>query len=552
MLAPNASVSYLPGGFDNGSVQHHLGQHQAGTTMNANILRRLSSAEVRPELAFTVVAIFFACIFFAAYQTLRPAEDAVILYEYAKNLASRGIITYGSGNTLPVEGATDFLYMAAIALLSKLGVSQFGAALLLNCVATILLCDSLRRLGLSFWATSIAIVATPFFYASLAGFGVMVFSCAYLWCLYLLLRNEQRFYLSILLLCLIRPDGVVWGAGLVAMRLIHTDRTGFWSETRRLLLHLVVPGLVYYAWRLWYFDEWLPLPFIVKSSGAHSWFQSAQCVLVVIAPAAAGALCSENRPLIARRLLLLFALPALFYSALRLEQNVGDRFLAPLFFGALGLFAAEGAIVKTTVIVLTMYSSWQWTTDTFDSIRSSGQESSRPISRQLAHLAPGKLLTTESGDLAFFNNWSVEDSWGLNTPRFAHHLITADDVQKGAYDLIVAHCELRFLTGTPDPVRDAPVGRNWGNQCLALTAFIRASDYETFLVPLGFAAYPIFATLQNRYKFPLSCSTYLIYAISPSYVQKERLGKLLEDYGAIPLPDVRGIVGYDSICSSSP
>ena len=60
----------------------------------------------------------FGGLFALSYVYVVPAEDAVILYEYAKNLAQTGLITYGVAS-VPIEGATDFLWMVVIAFIAE-------------------------------------------------------------------------------------------------------------------------------------------------------------------------------------------------------------------------------------------------------------------------------------------------------------------------------------------------------------------------------------------------------------------------------------------------
>jgi hypothetical protein len=63
-------------------------------------------------------------LFLMAYFFTIPGEDSVILYEYAKNLAEKGVITYANAGS-PIEGATDFLWMLFIAFMKVLGVDEF-------------------------------------------------------------------------------------------------------------------------------------------------------------------------------------------------------------------------------------------------------------------------------------------------------------------------------------------------------------------------------------------------------------------------------------------
>lgn len=502
----------------------------------------------RESYITALVLILVGAAFALSYETTVPSEDAVILYEYAKNLATRGIITYGAGGNTPIEGATDFLYMISIAFMSKLGLSEFGSALILNYAGVILVCYLLRRSGLSTWLIAVAIVATPYVYASLLGFSAIVFSAAYLFCFYLLIKNDNRVYLAILVLCLIRPDGVIWGSGLVAVRFLNTDRALLRSELARLSKHLVVPGVVYFCWRVWYFNEWLPLPFIVKASGERNWGYAVECMVPIFVPTVAVIVFMENRVMLAKRALVLFGVPMLFYCFMRLEQNVGDRFFAPAFFGLLMLFSIESTPrVSAGFVILSAYLSWQFTSDTFANTfyeLHSRKTAIHSVGPMLQRLTPGKMLTTEAGELAYYTNWVVQDSWGLNTPKFAHNLITKADIKDGSYDLIVAHCEIGLLNSTSDPEEGRSPQRTWENQCLALTGFIRNSDYDIFLIPA------LDAPLESRYGTRVACVLHFIYAVSPRYSQAAQVKRILLSLGGVPYNRVGHSYVDDLICSA--
>ncbi|NOT83023.1 MAG: hypothetical protein HOP01_09965, partial [Gallionella sp.] len=233
-----------------------------------------------------------------AYQFTIPSEDAVILFEYAKNLATKGVITYGGADT-PIEGATDFLWMLIIAAFKKIGITEFFSALLLNFVGAVILIALVKP----FWARLIMVLGllcTPYLYSSLSGFSAIFFSAWYCWCLYLALQKKSGLYFSILILCLVRPDGVVWGAGLILLRLLDVqDQATRKKEIRNLITHLVVPGLMYFLWRAWYFAEWLPLPFLVKVAGERDlilvWSQSLVAVGATLIPALIAVAFVKNR-----------------------------------------------------------------------------------------------------------------------------------------------------------------------------------------------------------------------------------------------------------------
>ena len=468
--------------------------------------------------------------FYIAYISIVPAEDADILFNYSRNLATRGVITYGAETSVPVEGATDFLYLILITLASKVGFNEFASALILNYLGILLICYLFWRISASTVLPLVAVVATPFLYAAIMGFSAILFSALYLLCLHLSAQKDRRVYLAILGLCLLRPDGVVWSAGIVGSRLAETERSQLSLEIRYLVLSLIIPGLVYFAWRLWYFGEWLPLPFIVKSSGERKFTETAGYLLPILVPTVTTILCAKDKLLLMRRIVLLFALPVVFFSCIRLEQNIGDRFLAPMFFGVLMLLVSLNLRELAAIfLVMSVCLTWQLTFGTFYAIGYTKDATARPIGLQLRKLPPGKLLSSEAGMLAYYSGWAAEDSWGLNTPRYAHRLITESDVAQGAYDLIMVHCDINLLGPEAQPVRTVPTTRTWTHHCEALAPFLYSSGYKIYLVPT-FGADFLDPTLTSPW---ITCIPQTIYAVSPGYSAAPKVQSILRSFGAL-------------------
>src|SRR5690349_14412084 len=81
----------------------------------------------KPLLNDLLVSIFLiaATLYYAARYvdfTIPPFEDAAMLMRYAQHIASGHGIVWNIGEA-PVDGATDFLFMASAALLIKLGLT---------------------------------------------------------------------------------------------------------------------------------------------------------------------------------------------------------------------------------------------------------------------------------------------------------------------------------------------------------------------------------------------------------------------------------------------
>lgn len=473
-------------------------------------------------------------LFILAYLFTIPAEDSVILYEYAKNLATKGVITYGGADT-PIEGATDFLWMLFIAAFKKIGIPEFLSALLLNFVGVMILV-ALVKSSRAKLVVVLGLFSTAYFYSSLSGFSPIFFSAIYCGCLYLVLQKRPGLYFLILILCLIRPDGVLWGAGLILLRLLDVQATRK-TEIIELIKYLVIPGLIYFLWRAWYFSEWLPLPFLVKASGGRDltifWSRSLIAVGTAFVPALLGAIFVQNRRLYFYRLTLLFVLPCLFYSVMRLEQNIGNRLLAPMFFGSMLLLSYETKLIPLVGFVITSaFFAMPTITPTLNDILDSGDENIYYISRELSDLN-GKMLVTEAGRLAYYSNWLTHDSWGLNTPRYARNLISNSDLREGSYDLIVGHCQLDLLKNTvPERVYE---NKTWENQCKVLVSYIQSANYNVFLVPFlkeSSSVMSINKLLGRRNDNP-GYRRYYMYAISPAYKNSAELAMLLERHGGL-------------------
>lgn len=508
-------------------------------------------------LAVTLLVAITAIGSYYARQHSIPAEDAVILYEYSKNLAERGVITYGNAEQ-PIEGATDFLWMVAISILKVFNVDEFQSALVISFLSAGFLAALLKCLGVPRVIGITAIIATPYFYSSINGFSTIAFSAVYLMVLCLAMYREGRnfFYMTLMLLCLIRPDGVVWGIGLIIFRLHYLSirdyqESDIRSEIKSFLSYLIIPGVVYFVWRAWYFAELLPLPFIVKSAGDRDlglFFSSSVLNMkFTILPLLLVWFFSRSRKQFATRCLLLMLFPVVFYCAMRLEQNIGNRFLAPMFFGSIAIVALEKRMILLVGFLLaSVVLSYPITVGTVRSILQSPNDNIYYIAHELSSIK-GKMLATEAGRLAYYSNWEAHDSWGLNTPEFAHHLISRQAISAGNYDLIVAHCDIGMLS--LQKLNEDLTVRSWVNQCRNMTAYISENDYKVYLVPYV-SNKPKIETIGGYIftKKSTSCMRHDIYAVSQSYSNAKVVEGILLKYGAVRyIPESDAYIG-DRVC----
>ena len=231
--------------------------------------------------------------------------------------------------------------------------------------------------------------------------------------------------------------------------------------------------------------------------------------------------------------------------------------MAPMFFGSIAVIAADHGRgpLKPFFLVSILLSSVITTGEMLDLLDSS-HETVYYISRDLAQLH-GKMLTTESGRLAYYSHWVVHDSWGLNTPPYAHQLIDEGQLESNAYDLIVAHCGLDpRLQESSNP---GYLVRTWDNQCHVLMGYIQSKHYETFIVPF-YQRPPHKEQIQQFFRGRIKgllgmkdnwagCNRYDVFAISPAYQDKERLRGILASYGALPYLATGNRFRGDRLCS---
>ncbi|MFM8891008.1 MAG: hypothetical protein ACKOTB_05160, partial [Planctomycetia bacterium] len=195
--------------------------------------------------------------------------------------AGRGIV-WNPGEA-PVDGATDFLVMVAVAGLTWLGQSVEHAVRFLGMishVATVMLIYAAIRLfhGNRFYAAvSAAFLAVgPGLRYIEAHFGTPMFAfmAALSWTFILALRStpDSRplavgFALTALTMGLVRPEGVLFAvfmlAGLVASRGL---RRCFFAVAAFTVVFGILGG-GYFLWRWNYFGHPLPNPFYVKGGG---------------------------------------------------------------------------------------------------------------------------------------------------------------------------------------------------------------------------------------------------------------------------------------------
>ena len=234
-------------------------------------------------LGFHPVALAVAAVHFAAgFAVLRrgqPCESAYVLFRYGNQLAAgRGMTYYPDGPR--AEGATDFAWVVGLAVGRVLGVDVALGALVLNTLgaflAATIFASFLSRPGVrERWyaeAVPFLVLVSCSAAAGYVGLGSMLYAALALWAYWLFVADGPTHTLMLphaaLLLGLFRPDGVLLGAGFVALGLWRARRQGI---AARYLCFAGASGVVYgvyFLWRWRYFGHALPLSFHREARGA--------------------------------------------------------------------------------------------------------------------------------------------------------------------------------------------------------------------------------------------------------------------------------------------
>ena len=531
-------------------------------------------AEVAPRPRFLYGALGWATlglvllvlgVYAALYSS--PAEDATILYQYSRNLAETGKISYDPA-LAPAEGATDFLWMVLLAGFDRVGIDPFVASVALTLVGAGALTLLIRRLLTPRQADSplfpvgmaAVFVLTPFLYAGLRGFSVIVFSALIL--ATLLCLASDRFNLGCVLgaiTILLRPDGVVFvGTGLLIA----------WIQRRSLrdvLAGVLIVGLpfgIYWAWRSWYFGNLFPLPFYVKGYVERVFglfhrlsLRDVGTVALASIPLVVGAgvaLASRKHPdgRIRRRerALLLGAatVSLLFYASFSNEMNIGLRFEGPSFF----LVVAWAVACGISPLVLLFSTIWMAAAFLPADKRVvkrfvlGGTEPPRVIARRLGELGKGLAVATEAGRLPYYSRWQVVDAWGLNTPKYSKRLIRTEEIVEMNPDLIVFRDDFsQFDFDLRRPAGQRTDVRTWHELAHRVYQAARYLDSEIWMVrdnDARFARNPVSRNFAEAWQDREKLSVFVTgYAIPADSRFGSEIRQILQSAGAIPLSEYR-------------
>lgn len=432
-------------------------------------------------------------------------EDAAMLMRYADNLAAAEGIVWNPGGP-HVDGATDFLFMLAVAALHKMGLGLDVAVRTLTLGAHLmtmgLVYGTLLHKNVSTWVAGViafwvgtgpglvyveAYFGTPFF----ALFGLAAFIC-----FLRMMETELSLKWSVLmgmfglLAALTRPEGnFLAGAMWIGLLLEHGIRRsrmvtlGFWAWFGTI-------GLAYFAWHWWYFGHPFPNPFYIKGGGSlHLGSLKAAFLntLKMAVPLLPFLLLPIFRGAFRKRSfwhsLTPFIVFGLVWLLMSNAMNYGMRFQYVLF-PMLAVVWAQWYTPETwkrwfpkyngaAIMVLTLGMGYQFFSYAAGVRMPKDQRVSLGI--ELAELADKKytMAVTEAGNLPFYSGWKAIDTWGLNDKWIAHNgIVTTEYLDEHNPQLIMAH--LYWSPGVPR------VGEytDWNRMSDTLMDYVDRRNYE--------------------------------------------------------------------------
>jgi arabinofuranosyltransferase len=458
-----------------------------------------------------------------------PYEDAAMLMRYAQHLASGDGIVWNVGGP-PVDGATDFLFMAAAAALIKLGMAIGRSVRLLGLGAHVLTVLLVYWVNRRVWqarlfpalatALYLAIGTGSWYVAAFFGTPVFAFLAALTWAFALLiLQSEQPstglailFSAAALLTGLTRPEGVLLAAGMLAGVLLFKG----WRRSRRVVAVFAVVFLVlggaYFAWHWQYFGYPLPNPYYTKGGGLLHWdsFWESLGNLVRFAGPFSIAFLLGLRSNRTRRLTVALVVPLLLFACAFVlvsnETNFGGRFQYALWPLVLMCYyplvdGLEKELGLSWPRARTLMEGLAWSLAAllilYGLLRYSARQSCALTLAQttcgVAYEADGRydlanllseyqgrgyvLATSEAGLLPLYSNWDAVDTWGLNDPWIAHHgEITEAYLDAYKPELIVFHAYFSPLV--PPRINDKNLAQDWFRMTVTLMTYAESHGYR--------------------------------------------------------------------------
>jgi hypothetical protein len=402
--------------------------------------------------AIAVLAIS-SFLFFTLMTFQYGVDDSFITYRYAKNLIEHGVWNWNYKGPI-VEAYTNFLYAVLAIIPVVLKFSPFVFFKLLGAISIIYigvrLYFLLKNKVMCFFALFFLFCNPLFYYHAYSGLETPVFIVLVFELIVFLSKkdkviNEKTFYIILLLLPLVRPEGALYS--IVGFSLFYYQQKNIRHKIFFILICLL--GVTYFVVRYNVYGYLLPNTFYVKSTvpfdihRVFSYFYGSKkfwgliLLLIII----------KDKSF--RILLITSVFLNIFYSYSDLQMNFFDRFpfqiIAPFYLTAF-LYIKDRYDFLVISFVITIFIG-----NVLSSINPIASAKDYPKLRS-AHGELGvelskykndnlSLMVGDCGLIPYYSEWYVYDFIGLANSHVAHHGISNDFLKKANPDLILLYSE---------------------------------------------------------------------------------------------------------------
>lgn len=470
-----------------------------------------------------LIFIFLLSLLFAKEYinfNVLPIEDAAMLMRYAEHFANGYGIVWNIGEP-PVDGATDFLFMVVIGLLTKAGTSLEFATRFISLVSYVLMIGAVYLSSrmvfdtprLIAFGTSLFVLAGPGFFFVTGYFGTTFFALFAVlswWAALTIIEGRENqktpilFSALSLITGLVRPEGVIL-TGLMMLAIVFIKG---WKDSRYTIfwyfgIFLLIGG-AYFLWRWHYFGYPLPNPYY-KKGGGQIYLSSLKASYVhvlnmcfLLLPAFIAGLFFRKT----FRKAVGFLIPIIGFTTcfilLSNNTNVSGRFqysilpIASMVCWPLSLGIREWLNIPKerdmslyqklfylTLVVILFSGAIYYQFGRWNSANSNASQNvievdgKYTVAVMLSEYKNSglRLATSEAGLLPLYSQFRSLDTWGLNDQWIAHHGgITEDYLRSFDPHLIIFHA---FFS----PVASSSGRDDWYEMTMVLKQYAETNRY---------------------------------------------------------------------------
>lgn len=447
-----------------------------------------------------IFASFIIFVLMLAYVWNFTVDDAFISFRYSAHLASGYGLSWNIGQP-PVEGYTNFLWVIIIALsfilkldpvlsVKLMGLtSVFGIIIIFWLITNDMFKEKRNKL-IALTLGILFFLINPYTAIhTVSGLETMLFAFLLLGVMYsawkIFISSRSKFVwifaLSSLLLSLARPEGVLVSFGLIISIIyisFKKDNNFNLSYYLPILVLYLIPIVIYNIFRVLFFNELFPLPFIAKMINGITYPEDFLLALIYLVPFLTIILISfylKNKETETNEnlqktsfnyFLLIFGITFVLVNIIYIftpHMNFSQRYFYPSFvmvymaFGVticilfiiieknrlnLKLSKSNIRIVIFLVIILILVFA------NFYGIRDlrvqhdygiSFDHSTVPLAKALSPFSDNNYTVAygDAGAIAYYSGWNFLDLVGLNDKYIAHRGVTSEYLKQEKPELII-------------------------------------------------------------------------------------------------------------------